>query len=321
MVGDNVSEQRIGWLCPGQGSQRVGMGASLIANHPGARQWFERADDALGFALTRLCFEGPEEELRLTENAQPALLLVGVATARVLEGLGVRSEMAAGHSLGEITALTLADALPFEDALRLVRLRGRCMQEAVPAGQGAMAALRTGDAEVLREILAAVEADLGLVVAANFNGPDQTVLSGTAAAVRRAVEVARSRRVVGREIPVSAPFHCELMRPAAERFSDALGAQPFAERMRFPVVTNVTAEPVTSGAAAREFLALQVTHPVRWGDCLARMVASGITRFVEVAPGDVLTKLGRRMAPERTFHAADGADGLAQVAHALQAAA
>lgn len=297
------------------------MGARLVAEHPEAGAWFERADEALGLHLTRLCFDGPEEELRLTENAQPALLMVGVATARVLEGLGVRAEMAAGHSLGEITALTIAGALPFEDALELVRLRGRYMQEAVPAGQGAMAALRTGDAEQLREILAGVESEHGLVVAANYNGPDQTVLSGHVAAVRRALELAKARRVVGREIPVSAPFHCELMRPAAERFSDALGAQPFAERLRFPVVTNVTAEPVTSGAAAREFLALQVTHPVRWGECLARMIASGISRFVEVAPGDVLTKLSRRIAPERSFHAADGSDGLAQMAHALQAAA
>lgn len=297
------------------------MGARLVAEHPESRVWFERADEALGLGLTRLCFEGPEEELRLTENAQPALLLVGVATARVLEGLGVRAEMAAGHSLGEITALTIADALSFEDALALVRLRGRYMQEAVPAGQGAMAALRTGDAQVLREILTAVESEHGLVVAANFNGPDQTVLSGHAAAVRRAVAVARSFRVVGRELPVSAPFHCELMREAAERFSDALGAQPFAERLRFPVVTNVTAEAVTSGAAAREFLALQVTHPVRWEECLARMVAVGISHFVEVGPGDVLTKLGRRMAPERCFHAADGADGLAQVAQGLKAEA
>lgn len=316
-----MSEQRIGWLCPGQGSQRVGMGARLVAEHPEARVWFERADEALGLGLTRLCFEGPEEELRLTENAQPALLLVGVATARVLEGLGVTAAMAAGHSLGEITALTIADALPFEDAVKLVRLRGRYMQEAVPFGQGAMAALRTGDAGELRAILDAVESERGLVVAANYNGPDQTVLSGHADAVRRALAIAKSRRVVGREIPVSAPFHCELMRPAAERFSDALGAQPFAERLRFPVVTNVTAEPVTSGAAAREFLALQVTHPVRWGDCLARMLASGVTRFVEVAPGDVLTKLSRRMAPDRSFLAADGIDGLVQVAHALQAAA
>jgi [acyl-carrier-protein] S-malonyltransferase len=294
------------------------MGARLLADHPEAREWFERADQALGFGLTRLCLEGPDEELRLTEHAQPALLTVGFATARVLEATGVRADMAAGHSLGEITALTLAEALPFEDAVRLVRLRGRLMQEAVPAGEGAMAALRTGDAEELKAIVAGVGTELGLVVPANFNGPDQTVLSGHAAAVRRALVVAKGLGVVGREIPVSAPFHCELMRPAAERFSDALGEQSFAETLRFPVVTNVTAEPVTSGAAAREFLALQVTHPVRWGDCLLRMVASGIRQLVEVGPGDVLTKLSRRIVRDVTVRCADGADGTDGVARLVR---
>lgn len=297
------------------------MGARLLADHPQAREWFERADQALGESLSRLCLEGPEEALRLTENAQPALLLVGYVAGRLLEASGLEVTMAAGHSLGEITALTLADALAFEDALRLVRLRGKLMQQAVPVGEGAMAALRTGDAQTLGAIVAGVEPELGLVVAANFNGPDQTVLSGAAAAVRRALVVARSLGVAGREIPVSAPFHCELMRPAADAFSDALAEVAFADALRFPVVTNVTAEPVRSGAAAREFLALQVTHPVRWGECLACMERSGIRRFVEVGPGDVLTKLSRRIVRDASFLSADGSEGLVRVVRELAAAA
>jgi len=313
-------EEPIGWLCPGQGSQRKGMGAKLVEQHPSAREWFERADDALGFGLSRICFEGPDEELRLTHNAQPALLLVGVATARVLESAGVRAVMAAGHSLGEITAHTIARAIDFEDAIRLVRLRGELMQQAVPAGEGTMAALKTGDPDTLRAILDRVDPALGLVVPANWNGPEQVVLSGHVAAVRRALEVAREQGVVGREIAVSAPFHCELMRPAAERFSDALGLQAFAETLDFPVITNVTAEPVQSGASAREFLALQVTHPVRWSDCVMRMRSAGVRRFIEVGPGDVLTKLGKRIVKDATFVAADGAQGIEGVVRALEAA-
>ncbi len=297
------------------------MGARLLADHPEARCWFERADAALGEPLSRLCLEGPEETLRLTENAQPALLLVGFAAGWVLGEKGVDVAMAAGHSLGEITALTLAGALGFEDAIRLVRLRGKCMQQAVPVGEGAMAALRTGDAATLSSIVAGVEPELGLVVPANFNGPEQTVLSGAAAAVRRALVVAKSLGVVGREIPVSAPFHCELMRPAAEAFSDALAEVSFAETLRFPVVTNVAAEAVCSGAAAREFLALQVTHPVRWGECLACMDRAGVRQFVEVGPGDVLTKLSRRIVRGAAFLSVDGADGLTHVVREVAAAA
>lgn len=316
-----MSDSSVGFLCPGQGSQRVGMGASLLKAHPESREWFERADEALGFALTALCLDGPEESLRLTENAQPALLLVGFATGRLLMAHGFRPVVAAGHSLGEVTALALAGALSFEDALQLVRLRGRYMQEAMPPGAGSMAALRTGDPEQVNAIVAAVAPELGLVVPANFNGPDQTVLSGHSAAVRRAVEIARDLGIVGKEIAVSAPFHCELMRAAAERFSDVLGTQPFAERLDFPVITNVTAQPVTSGAAAREFLALQVTHPVRWGDCVTRMLELGVSRFIEVGPGDVLSKLSRRIARDAAFTSADGRDGVPGVIRAFAAAA
>ena len=193
------------------------------------------------------------------------------------------------------------------------------MQEAVPVGEGSMAALRTGDPAQVEEILGGVEADRGLVVAANFNGPQQIVISGATAAVRRAVERAAERKVRGVELPVSAPFHCELMRPAAERFSEVLGEQRFAEQLGFPVVSNVTAEPVTTGAEAREFLALQVTHPVRWTDCVRRMIGDGVGAFVEVGPAKVLTGLCRKIDRSVPCHVADGDGGPLAVLEALGA--
>lgn len=302
----------VAFLCSGQGSQRVGMASRLLAEHPELARELERADDALGFPLSRLIAEGPAEELTLTENAQPAMLLVGYLAGRLLRERGVAPLVLAGHSLGEITALALADAFPLDDALRLVRARGRFMQDAVAVGVGTMAALKTGDPAVVKDIVDAVDPALGLVVAANFNGPDQIVLSGHVAAVREAIAVARKRRVVGREIPVSAPFHCELMRPAAERFSEVLGGLEVATRLAVPVVTNVSAEPVESGAAAREFLALQVTHPVRWEACVRRTHDLGARAYVELGPGEVLSKLNGKILPdaETLSVEATGIDGV-----------
>ena len=296
----------VAFLFPGQGSQRPGMGADWIEAWPDLATVLERADDALGFGLSKLCLEGPADELRLTANGQPAILLVSYLAAEVLSRHGIRPRVMAGHSLGELTALCVAGAYSLEDALRLVRLRGEAMQEAVPVGEGTMAALKTSDLDTLREVLDAVEPELGVVAPANFNGPQQTVISGHVAAVRRAVELAREGRILGRELDVSAPFHCELMRPAADRFSEALGEQEFAERLEPPVVTNVSAELVETGASAREFLALQVTHPVRWADCVERVLATGVDALVEVGPGKVLTGLNARISRDTEAWATDG---------------
>ncbi|MGB9610148.1 MAG: ACP S-malonyltransferase, partial [Bryobacteraceae bacterium] len=255
----------IAFLFPGQGSQAVGMGKALADTWPVARQVFEEADDVLGFPISRLCFEGPEEELRLTENTQPALLTVSIAALRVLEQEGFRPSYVAGHSLGEYSALVAAGSLAFRDAVRLVRNRGRYMQEAVPPGVGAMAAVLRPPMDRLEQILA--EAAQGEVVtAANFNSPEQVVIAGHAGAVARASEAlkeAGARRVV--PLPVSAPFHCPLMQPAQQRLKTDLDATAFAD-LAVPLVNNVDARLVTTGAEARDGLHRQVSGAVRWTD-------------------------------------------------------
>jgi len=298
----------IAFLFPGQGSQAVGMGKALADTWPAARQVFEEADDALGFAISRLCFEGPEEQLRLTENTQPALLTVSIAAFRVLEQQGFRPAFVAGHSLGEYSALVAAGSLQFRDALRLVRNRGRYMQEAVPPGVGAMAAVLKPPMDKLEQILA--EAAQGeTVAAANFNSPDQVVIAGHAGAVARASEAlkaAGAKRVV--PLPVSAPFHCPLMRPAQERLKADLDATPFAD-LAVPLVNNVDAEVVATGADAREGLYRQVSGAVRWTDSMRKLVGLGMRRAVEVGAGAVLCGLLKQIAPEvRTAKFGDPAD-------------
>jgi len=283
---------------PGQGSQKVGMGRALCLAFPIAREIFERADQALGFGLSTLCFDGPESELVRTEHQQPAILTVSVATLKVAEQeRGLRGDMAVGHSLGEYSALVAAGAFRFEDAVRLVRARGRFMQEAVPEGQGAMAAVLGMDREALLQICA--EAKGSQVCApANFNGGGQIVIAGDREAVERASGLARTRgakRVV--PLPVSAPFHCGLMEPAAMRLGEAL-APISVEALRFPVVGNVTAEPYADAAAVKGLLVAQVTSPVRFEECVRQLVALGARRIVEVGPGRVLSGLVRRIAPE-----------------------
>jgi [acyl-carrier-protein] S-malonyltransferase len=284
------------FLFPGQGSQFVGMGKSLAQAFPSARAVFEEADQAMGFELSRLCFEGPEEALRLTENTQPAILTVSVAAYRVLRDNGFEPDYVAGHSLGEYSALVAADSLRFAEAVVLVRKRGRYMQEAVPAGRGAMAALLKLPEGRLEAVLA--EAAQGEVVAAaNFNSPDQVVIAGHARAVERAMELAKAagaRRAV--LLPVSAPFHCPLMRPAQERLGVDLNQAPFAD-LRCPLVNNVHASEIRSGADARRGLIDQVTSPVRWTDSIRLLAARGCERFVEVGPGSVLTGLLRAIQP------------------------
>jgi len=280
------------FLFPGQGSQFAGMGKSLAENFSSARECFERADDALGFALSRLCFEGPEEELKRTEFQQPALLAVSYSAFTVLRKEVGDPQYVAGHSLGEYSALCAAGCLDFGEALRLVNKRGRYMQEAVPTGVGAMAALLKLPEGKLDEILA--EAAQGEVVTpAGFNSPDQTVISGNAGAVARAMDLAKAagaRRAV--QLPVSAPFHCPLMRPAQERLKPDLDATPFAD-LQFPLINNWQAREIRTGAEAREGLYEQVPNPVRWTDTIGYLAANGVERWFEAGAGAVLSGLLR----------------------------
>jgi [acyl-carrier-protein] S-malonyltransferase len=282
----------LAFLFPGQGSQYVGMGQALAKTYSTARHVFEEADSVLHIALSKLCFEGPEEELKKTANLQPALLTVAVAARRVLAENGFAPKYVAGHSLGEYSALEAAGSLSFPDALRLVRKRGQFMQEAVPAGVGAMAALLKLPEGKLEGILA--EAAQGEVVtAANFNSPEQVVIAGHTAAVERAMELAKAagaKRAV--PLPVSAPFHCPLMRPAQQQLALDLETTDFRD-LTVPLVNNWRAEIVTSGAAARQGLYEQIPSPVRWTDSVRMLARSGVTQFVEVGPGSVLLGLCR----------------------------
>ena len=297
---------KIAFLFPGQGSQFAGMGKSLADAHPEAAAVFAQADEALGFTISKLCFEGPEEELKLTENTQPALVAVSTAAFAVLRAKGITPDYVAGHSLGEYSALVAAGSLDFGDALRLVRKRGQYMQEAVPAGVGAMAALLKMPADkldasaVLAEAAACPEGSLEIVTAANLNSPDQIVIAGNAGAVARAAELAKAagaKRAV--MLSVSAPFHCALMKPAQDRLRADLDATEFRD-LATPLVNNWQAREVRTGADAREGLHHQVPNPVRWeqtrqfGNLLA---ANGVTRFIEVGAGSVLTGLLRNIDP------------------------
>jgi len=283
---------KLALLFPGQGSQFAGMGRSLAESYECARQVFAEADEALGFPLSRLCFEGPEEELKMTENTQPAILTVSAAAFAVLKEKGVQPDYVAGHSLGEYSALVAAGALRLADAVRLVRKRGRYMQEAVPAGVGAMAALVMLPEGKLEGVLA--EAAQGEVVtAANFNSPAQVVIAGHKGAVERAVELAKAagaRKAV--MLPVSAPFHCPLMKPAQERLKADLDATEFRD-LEIPLVNNWQAREIRTAAEAREGLYQQVPNPVRWEESMRYLAAQGVDRAIEAGPGKVLTGLLR----------------------------
>jgi [acyl-carrier-protein] S-malonyltransferase len=296
---------KIAFLFPGQGSQYPGMGRALAENFASARNVFEEADRALGFSVSKLCFEGPAEELQLTANTQPSILAVSVAAAEVLREKGVRADFVAGHSLGEYSALVVAGAIPFADAIRIVRKRGQYMQEAVPAGQGAMAALLGMLVPAIEGVCR--EAAQGEVVStANLNSPGQVVIAGHASAVARAVEVAKMRdakRAV--LLNVSAPFHCALMRPAAMRLAQDLDALAIADS-RMPLINNVDARGVTSAADIRDGLKRQVTAAVRWEDSMRAMRAQGVELFVEVGPGRVLSGLMRQIDRQaECLHAED----------------
>jgi [acyl-carrier-protein] S-malonyltransferase len=290
---------KLAFLFPGQASQYPGMGRELAANHAAARSVFDEADRALGFSISDLCFNGSEEALKLTANTQPAILTVSVATYQVLAENGVEPAFVAGHSLGEFSALVAAGGLEFSDAVRLVRRRGEYMQSAVPEGVGAMAAI-LGLAPAQVAGICRQAADGQVVAPANLNSPEQTVISGHAEAVKRAVELASAggaKRAV--MLPVSAPFHSSLMKPAAERLEVDLRATTF-HTLRVPLVNNADAELTTSGDEAREALVRQVTLPVRWEESVRELIDQGVNTFVEVGPGRVLTGLLRQI--DRSIH-------------------
>jgi len=280
------------FVFPGQGAQYAGMGREISDKFPSARAAFDEADSALDFPISRMCFEGPEEDLKLTENTQPAILTTSSALFRVLEERGVRPDFVAGHSLGEYSALVAAGALKVGEAAALVRRRGRYMQEAVPVGVGAMAALLGLD---LPAVLSVCEraAEGQIVSPANLNSPGQIAIAGNHEAVERAMTLAKEAGAK-RAIPlqVSAPFHCALMMPAEKRLAVDLDACAFAD-LRFPLITNVDAQPIRTGSEARSALKRQVSRPVRWEETIRRLLDEGVRAFVEVGPGKVLLGLIR----------------------------
>jgi [acyl-carrier-protein] S-malonyltransferase len=303
----------IAFIFPGQGSQKVGMGKSLADSHSIVRDAFAEADAALGEPLSRLCFEGPEESLTLTENTQPAILAMSVSVARLLASQGIEPDFVAGHSLGEYSANVTAGTFAFGDALKIVRRRGRFMQEAVPVGEGAMAAILGADEEAVAR--ACAEAADGQVVSpANLNAPGQIVIAGHRDAVARAGERAKAlgaRRVI--PLNVSAPFHCALMAPAEARLAPELRSVAVSQP-RMPIVANVDAEPKQSAADAIEALIRQVSAPVRWEAVVRRLASSGVRTYVEVGPGAVLAGLVRKIDRDARVVSVEDERGLSELA-------
>lgn len=290
-----MSRGKVAWVFPGQGAQYVGMGREMAEAYEEARTVLAQADETLGFAISRLCMEGDEAELRKTENTQPAILTTSIAILRAIQKQPIPVDYVAGHSLGEFSALVAAQALSFETAVKLVRIRGRLMEEAVPAGQGTMAAVLGMEEAVLAEICAAVTEEGKAVDMANLNCPGQIVVSGTREGVeeacRRAKEAGARRTMM---LEVSGPFHSRLMQPAAEKFRTYLEAAEIADA-QVPVVANVTARPVQEASAIRELLYRQVASPVRWEESVRWLLEQGVETFVEIGPGSVLSGLIRKI--------------------------
>ena len=299
----------IAFVFPGQGAKKVGMGRALATAFPICRDTFAEADDALGESLSTLCFEGPDDRLMLTENTQPAILAMSTAVARLAVSRGLRAQFAAGHSLGEYSAHVAAGTLSFSDALRTVRRRGRYMQEAVPVGEGAMAAILGLDADAVATACAEA-ADGQIVTPANLNAPGQVVIAGHAQAVTRAGERAKAhgaKRVI--PLAVSAPFHCPLMKPAEHRLAPELRALPTHDPS-FPVVANVDAQPKLTASDAIEALVRQVSSPVRWEDVVKRLIADGARTFIELGPGTVLAGLIKKIDRSVTVASVEDEAGL-----------
>ena len=291
------------------------MGKEIYDAFACARQAFMEADEAAGFPLGELCFRGPDDALKLTQNTQPAILAVSIAVLRVLQDRGLQPDYVAGHSLGEYSALVCSGCLSLWDAVRAVRKRGKYMQEAVPLDRGAMAAVLGLDADSVREACEAASS-AGIVAPANFNAPDQTVISGEAAAVLRASEIARekgAKRIL--PLPVSAPFHCDLMAPARDRLAADLNNLEFRD-LTVPLISNVDAVAVVSGRVARDSLIRQVCNPVRWVESIRYLVDREVDRFVEVGPGRVLCGLVKKIAPEVQVYSVDGIRGIEALASA-----
>ncbi len=286
--------KRVAFIFPGQGSQYVGMGKELFENFSVAKEIFEEADDALRHSISGLCFKGPEESLRLTENTQPAVLTTSIAALKVLQAeKGLTPLFTAGHSLGEYSALVASGALPFSEAVKIVRLRGKFMQEAVPVGEGAMAAVLGMEKEQVENLCEEISCG-EVLTPANFNSPGQIVIAGHSKAVERAIERVKQEGKKAVLLPVSAPFHSPLMKPAGERLGRAL-EEISVNELKIPVVTNVEAEVNTSKERVKGLLVAQVSSPVRWEESMRKMIEKGIEQVVEIGPGKVLSGLMKRI--------------------------